>query len=42
MATDKEGGLSLKEFWKGCSMWNAVNSIGDFWAEVKASTLNGC
>jgi hypothetical protein len=31
-ATDREGGPALKEFWKGCNTWNAVNRIGNFWA----------
>jgi len=31
-ATDREGGPALKEFWKGCNIWNALNSIGDFGA----------
>jgi hypothetical protein len=31
-ATAREGGPALKEFWKGCNIWNAVNIIGNFWA----------
>jgi len=31
-ATDRESGPALKEFWKECNIWNAVKSIGDFWA----------
>jgi len=32
-ATDRERGPALKELWKGCNIWNAVNSTGDFWAK---------
>jgi hypothetical protein len=39
-ATDKEGGPTLKEFWKGYNIWNAVNNTGDSWAEIKESTMN--
>jgi hypothetical protein len=31
-ASDREGGPALKEFWKRCNIWNAVNSVGDLWA----------
>jgi hypothetical protein len=41
-ATDKEGGPTLKEFWKSYNIWNAVNNTGDSWAEIKKSTMNGC
>jgi hypothetical protein len=37
-ATDKKGGPTLKEFWKGYNIWNVVNNIGDSWAEIKKST----
>jgi hypothetical protein len=40
-ATDKKGGPTLKEFWKGYNIWNAVNNTGDSWAEIKESTMNG-
>jgi len=26
-ATDREGGPAMREFWKGCNIWNAVNTI---------------
>jgi hypothetical protein len=41
-AIDKEGGPTLREFWKSYNIWNAVNNIGVFWAEIKGSTMNGC
>lgn len=41
-ATDKEGGRTLKEFWKGYNIWNAVNTIGNSWAEIKECTMHGC
>jgi hypothetical protein len=41
-AIDKEDGPTLKEFWKGYNIWNAVNNNGDFWAEIKEPTMNGC
>jgi hypothetical protein len=41
-ATDMEGGPTLKELWKGYNIRNAVNNIGDSWAEIKLSTMNGC
>jgi len=41
-ATDKEGGHTLKEFWKWYNIWNAVNTIGNSWAEMKECTTHGC
>ena len=40
-ATEKEDGPTLKEFWKGYSIWNAINNINESWAEIKESTMNG-
>jgi hypothetical protein len=40
--TDKEGGPALKEFWKGCNIWKAVNNSGDSWAETKEPIMHGC
>jgi hypothetical protein len=39
--TDREGVLILKEFWKGCNIWKAVNNSGDSWDETKESTMHG-
>jgi hypothetical protein len=41
-ATEREGGRTLKEFWKGYSIWNAVNNTGNSWVEIKECTLHGC
>jgi hypothetical protein len=41
-ATDKEGGRTLKEFWKWYNICNAVNTIGNSWAEMKECTTHGC
>jgi hypothetical protein len=38
---DKEGGPTLKEFRKGCNIWNAVYDTGDSSAEIKDSTMHG-
>jgi hypothetical protein len=35
-ANNKEGGPTMKEF------WNAVNNIGDPWAEIKESKMHVC
>jgi hypothetical protein len=40
-ATGNEAGPALKEFWKGYNLWNGVNNIGDSWAGIKQSTMNG-
>jgi hypothetical protein len=40
-AMGNETGPTLKEFWKGYNIWNVVNNIGDSWAEIKHSTMNG-
>jgi hypothetical protein len=38
-ATDKEGGCTLKEFWKWYNIWNAVNTIGNSWAEMNVQRM---
>nr|XP_032833715.1 tigger transposable element-derived protein 1 [Petromyzon marinus] len=40
-ATDKEGGPTLTEFWKGFSILDAVKNIAASWKEMKQSNLNG-
>ncbi|CAM4384655.1 unnamed protein product [Caretta caretta] len=40
-ATDKEGGPTLKDFWKGIKIYHAVKNIGEAWNEVNQSNLNG-
>uniref|UniRef100_A0A8C3FPC4 DDE-1 domain-containing protein n=1 Tax=Chrysemys picta bellii TaxID=8478 RepID=A0A8C3FPC4_CHRPI len=40
-ATEKEGGPTLKEIWKGFNIYHAVKNIGEAWNEVKQSNLNG-
>ncbi|CAM2103072.1 unnamed protein product [Caretta caretta] len=40
-ATEKEGGPTLKEFWKGSNIYQAVMNIGEARNEVKQSNLNG-
>ncbi|XP_045115137.1 tigger transposable element-derived protein 1-like [Portunus trituberculatus] len=39
-ATEK-GDKSLKEFWKGFNIYSAVKNIGESWAEVTQSNMNG-
>jgi hypothetical protein len=41
-ATDREGGPTLRKFWKGYNIWNAMNNTGDSWAEIKESTMHCC
>jgi hypothetical protein len=41
-ATDKEGGPTLKEFWKGYNVLDAINNNGNSWADIKKLTMNGC
>ena len=38
-ATDREGGLTLRDFWKNYNIWNAINNIRDSWAKIKESTM---
>jgi hypothetical protein len=38
-ATDREDGPTLKDFQKVYNVWNAVNNIGNFWGEIKESTM---
>ncbi|XP_066941104.1 tigger transposable element-derived protein 1-like [Macrobrachium rosenbergii] len=33
--------LTLKEFWKGCNIADAVTNIAHAWDEIKVTTLNG-
>lgn len=40
-ATEKQGGPTLKEFWKGFNIYHAIENIGEPWNEVKQSNLNG-
>ncbi|CAM2103909.1 unnamed protein product [Caretta caretta] len=39
-ATEKEGGPTLKEFWKVFNIYHAVKNIGESRNEVKQSNLN--
>lgn len=41
-ATEKEDGRTLKEFWKWYNIWNAVNTTGNSWAEIKECLTHGC
>jgi hypothetical protein len=41
-ANDREGGPTLKEFWKRYNIWTAMNNTGDSWAQIKESTMPGC
>ncbi|CAK9821640.1 Tigger transposable element-derived protein 1, partial [Anthophora retusa] len=40
-ATDRQDGATLTDFWKNYNIWNAINNIGDSWAEIKESTMKG-
>lgn len=40
-ATDRQDGPTLRDFWKNYNIWNAINNIGDSWAEIKESTMKG-
>nr|XP_012146667.1 PREDICTED: tigger transposable element-derived protein 1-like [Megachile rotundata] len=39
--TDRQHGPTLTEIWKNYNIWNAINNIGDSWAEIKESTMKG-
>lgn len=40
-ATDMGGGPTLKDFLKNYNIWNAIENIGNAWAEIKESTMKG-
>lgn len=40
-ATEKEGGPTLQEFWKGFNIYHAVKNVGEAWNEIKQANLNG-
>jgi hypothetical protein len=39
--TDGEDQLSVKDFWRNCNIKKAIDNIGDAWAEVTQSCMNG-
>uniref|UniRef100_A0A8C4RA68 HTH CENPB-type domain-containing protein n=1 Tax=Eptatretus burgeri TaxID=7764 RepID=A0A8C4RA68_EPTBU len=40
-ATEGENAQTLKEFWKGYNIYNAVRNIGESWNEVTQTNMNG-
>lgn len=41
-ATDGPDKPTIKEFWKGYNIKNAIDNIAASWKEVSAATMNGC